>query len=208
MKKNSQLPLAFNNDRDIRRIRESSRNDLRLLADFVEREYSERFLPHFVRGANQKEALAGFLDKVDFDYFCTFTTRLPISLYSTRRIADKLCDHVQAGSSSSVFWAAENFAVRDGFHFHALMRMDPPYTKLELFDWYFQKYGRVDIIDNRSPDRQLAASYYVSKYVTKKITDYDILFCKYHMNRPSYYVKKEPGITNFLDKRTCKIQND
>lgn len=201
--KEKQLPFSFNNDREVKSFRDSIRDfsneDLKLLLIAVEHEDSRRKPKHHDQ---TKEALAGFLDKISFDYFCTFTTRKPISLFSTRRIAEKVCDQVHAGVHSSVFWCAEDFDVRDGFHFHALMKIDSltsprvyssgprgrlghytfeAYSKLDLFNWYHQKYGRCQIIDNREPDRQMAASHYVSKYVTKRITDYDFRICKSHL---------------------------
>lgn len=121
-------------------------------------------------------ALAGFLDTIEFTHFCTFTTRKPISLNSTRRIAEKVAKYIDAGEASTMFWAAEEFDVRDGFHFHALLRT--PYNQLDVWNWYFERYGRCQLINNTEPDRQLAASYYCSKYVTKKLTDYDMYFGK------------------------------
>lgn len=124
----------------------------------------------------QMEAIAGFLDSIQFTHFCTFTTRKPISLGSTRRIAENVGRYIDAGNSSTYFWAAEQFDVRDGYHFHALIRT--PLNALDVFGWYFARYGRCQLIDNREPERQLAASYYTSKYITKKLTDYDIYFEK------------------------------
>jgi len=127
------------------------------------------------------EALAGFLDVVDFKYFCTFTTRKPISLNSTRRIAENVGKFIDAGNTSTLFWAAEPFDVREGYHFHALMRTH--LHALEIYGWYFQRYGRCQIINNEEPERRRAASYYVSKYITKKISDYDVYFEKDIRNR-------------------------
>jgi len=198
VKKERQLPLSFNNDHDVKRVRDSLRtvtgNNLRLLSTAVDFELTSRGKEF--RKTETKDALAGFLDKISFDYFCTFTTRKPVSMFATRRIADQVCERVDAGIKSSVFWAAEEFDVRDGFHFHALMKFDSasnilvangtttryePFNKMDLFDWYYRKYGRCQIIDNREPDRQFAASHYVAKYVTKKITDYDFRISRYHM---------------------------
>lgn len=200
MSKPRQLPFSFNNDQDVKRVRDSfsklSTPDLKLLGEIYELERSKRYSEKTFRKVETKDALSGFLDKISFDYFCTFTTRRPVSVFATRRIAEKVCERVDAGHSSSVFWAAEQFEVRDGFHFHALMKFPPPMQstgptgkitylesshKMELFDWYFRKYGRCQIIDNREPERQLAASHYISKYVTKRLADYDLRICKDHM---------------------------
>ena len=133
----------------------------------------------------QTERLAGFLDCVSFDFFCTFTTRLPISLYSTRKIAERVYKQITNqnlwGASvdeTSYFWCAEPFDVREGYHFHALLKAK--IDKMQLYDWFSRKYGICQLIDNREPDRQLAASYYCSKYLTKNLSDYDIYIGKKH----------------------------
>lgn len=119
------------------------------------------------------EALAGFLDCVSFDYFCTFTSRKqPLTLKGARVIAEKVAEKIDAPGTRSMFWAAEKNEVGNSFHFHGLIKGD--LDKYHIWDWYFRKYGRVQLIDNREPDRQLAASYYCAKYVSKKIFDYDI----------------------------------
>lgn len=183
MKKEKQLPLSFNNDKDVKRVRayiqNLSHDDLRMFSNSVDHEFSRRAYSKSFRKEETKQSIAGFLDKMNFDYFCTFTTRKPVSLFATRRLAEKVCEYVDAPITSSVFWAAEEFDVRDGFHFHALMKTDV--NRMAIFDWYFRKYGRADIIDNREPGRQLAASHYVSKYITKRITDYDFQLSKFHM---------------------------
>jgi len=145
---------------------------------------------------NQKEVLAGFLDCISFDYFCTFTTRKPIGIKSCRRNAVDVYNHLlKHDRETSFFWCAEKFDLQDGmkssatlrhpvseiissdytstrYHWHALAK--GTFDKYAVFDWYFKKYGRCQLIDNREPDRQLAASHYVSKYVTKSLADFDI----------------------------------
>lgn len=131
---------------------------------------------------DQVHAMAGFLDAVDFKYFCTFTTRKPVSLGATRRIAEKVAHYIDAGRTSTMFWAAEPFDVREGYHFHALMRT--PYNSMDIFAWYFPRYGRCQIIDNQDPDRRQSASYYCSKYLTKGLADYDLYFDAGIQTRP------------------------
>ena len=129
----------------------------------------------------QVEALGNFLDVIDFSHFCTFTTRKPVSVAATRRIAEKVAKFVDAGRASSMFWAAEKFDVREGFHFHALL--STPLHPLEIFNWYYPRYGRCQIINNTEPERRQAASYYCSKYVTKELADYDVYLSDAIRNR-------------------------
>lgn len=124
----------------------------------------------------QIETLGNFLAVVNFTHFCTFTSRRPISLNATRRIAENVAKYVDAGNTGSMFWAAEKFDVREGYHFHALLAT--PINAMDIFGWYFPRYGRCQIIDNTDPERQQQASYYCSKYVTKALADYDIYFSR------------------------------
>lgn len=120
---------------------------------------------------DRREMLADFLDTVGWDYFCTFTTRKPISLKSARKIATRVHSFLP---DSDFFWAAEPFETREGFHFHALMntRMHP----MEIFQWYQPRYGRCQIIHNIDPVTRKNASYYLTKYIVKGIADYDLYF--------------------------------
>jgi hypothetical protein len=130
--------------------------------------------------------LTGWLDSINFTHFCTFTTSKPISIYSTRRIAEKLYNVCLGGNKvSSMFWASEKFEVRDGFHFHALLRT--PLQPQQIWEWYYSRYGRCQIIDNSDPERMLTASRYVSKYITKELTDYDIYINPDHLNINNKY---------------------
>lgn len=126
--------------------------------------------------SDQVDGFAGFLDVLDFDYFSTFTTRRPISLNSTRRIAENVEKFIDAGNDGSIFWAAEPFDVREGYHFHALMKCKA--HPIEIFNWYYPRYGRCQIILNTDPMKKRAASYYLSKYCTKHLSDYDWKFSK------------------------------
>jgi len=128
----------------------------------------------------QQIQLAGFLDAINFTHFCTFTTSLPTSVNGARRIAERVYFFIGGRSASSMFWVAEKFEVRDGFHFHALLRT--PLRPIDIWSWYFTRYGRCQIIDNTLPERMLPATYYCSKYIVKKIADYDIYFNPLHLN--------------------------
>jgi len=122
------------------------------------------------------EAWAGYLDSMNLDYFCTFTTRKPISLASTRKIAERVAGRIDAGGTTTMFWAAEKFDVREGFHFHALIKIHLQHhiTPETIWAWYFPRFGRCQVIDNRDPDRQQTASWYSAKYMTKELADYDL----------------------------------
>ena len=151
----------------------------------------------------QTETLANFLSAVDFTHFCTFTTRKPVSVGATRRIAENVARFVNAGRDSTMFWAAEKFDTNGGeavvlrypgdkgdkgvvrnvyrYHFHALLQT--PHNAIEIFNWYYPRYGRCQIINNADPDMRHRASYYCAKYITKQLADFDIYFSDRLRNR-------------------------
>lgn len=102
--------------------------------------------------------------------FATFTTSLPISLKSARRLMDKVAVRVLR-DGECMFWAAERFDLgREGFHVHALI--DTRHSPKQVEDWYSKRYGRADV---RRYDRKRGAAGYVAKYMTKAVFDYDML---------------------------------
>jgi hypothetical protein len=87
----------------------------------------------------------------------------------------------------AMFWAAEPFDARDGHHTHALLRVTksfPVSVKL-LADAYqvaagnkskrnkskAQGWHRLDI---QTYNKKLGAGHYCGKYITKRLSDYDI----------------------------------
>jgi hypothetical protein len=70
-----------------------------------------------------------------------------------------------------MFWAAEPFDVRDGNHIHALIHTDS--SKETLRKWMKERYGRTQVLDY---DPTKGAHSYCAKYITKDLSDYDIIF--------------------------------
>lgn len=68
-----------------------------------------------------------------------------------------------------IFWVAEKFELREGYHLHALMRTDVSGTA--IWQWWFRRFGRAEV---RDFDPKLGAAGYVAKYVTKQLADYDV----------------------------------
>lgn len=134
--------------------------------------------------------LANWLNTLDFNYFCTFTTKYEMTLNSARRVMTKYLDRVKKqGVAPLLFWVAESFELKDGYHTHALLKVNAPENVLPQVwqqlkkDWQTvsipreQKgsdvYHRVTI-DSVDPKR--AGTLYCTKYVTKNFTDYDLIY--------------------------------
>lgn len=189
MKKYSQLPLSFNNDKDVKRLRqiisELPDKDLALVRNVLDYDAATR--KGNTKPIDAIGSMALFLDNLHFDYFCTFTTPYKLSLNSGRRAAEKICQFVNAGRDASVFWCAEKFKLTEGagsnrYHLHALMKTEM--DRFQILDWYRRRYSN-GIAELRPVDekRGLSASFYVSKYITKELSDYDLQVSPSHMRK-------------------------
>lgn len=120
-----------------------------------------------------QKVITGYSDYLaaeDWDFFATCTTRYPITLKSTRRLADKLA---KVSKAHNMFWAAEPFQVRDGFHFHALIKTDVEQQK--LWKYWSKYYGRAQF---SKYEPMIGAEGYCAKYINKYLSDYDFLIPK------------------------------
>lgn len=195
MKRYSQLPLSFNNDKDVKRLRkiisEIPQKDFELLRNVLDYTAAER--KGHAKPIHAIGNMALFLDNLNFDYFCTFTTPYKLSLNSSRRISDQICNYVNAGWDSSVFWCAEKFKLTEGagsnrYHLHALMKTE--LDRFQILNWYRGRYSN-GIAQLRPVDakRGLSASFYVSKYITKELSDYDLRISPDHLRKNKSIMK-------------------
>jgi hypothetical protein len=141
-----------------------------------------------------------FLGAKKWTYFCTFTTGYELTQKSARRLMERyfqrICDYIRVGekpcSEISMFWATEPFELKDGCHIHALLYLPKEYTselhfqnlihiyqiasgnKISVMDkktgaCRFESWNRVDF----SKYKGKTGASYCSKYVTKRMGDYD-----------------------------------
>jgi len=112
-----------------------------------------------------------WLEQYDWDYFCTFTTPYELTLKSSRRMMDFLALKFLLGPESKMFWAAEKFDVKEGYHIHALIQS--MMKQHMISDRYKELYhGRPRVLKY---DSNKGGNYYFSKYITKQIIDYDFI---------------------------------
>ena len=115
-----------------------------------------------------------------WNFWCTFTYRYPPSLPAVRR---SMCRFNEEISPSLMFWGSESGACTGRNHVHALLYFDEnrismpllgevPISAYGLWSKAFKRFGRshVDVFD-----RKLGASHYVSKYVSKRLSDFDLI---------------------------------
>ena len=105
-------------------------------------------------------AYSQWLSSFEWTWFATFTTPYELTMKSARRLIERTVDQWRKiDPTCRVFWVAEKFELKDGFHLHALV-----YAKngTELFSQFVQTYqamARGKVVGNsdgkavRSADR-------------------------------------------------------
>lgn len=136
---------------------------------------------------NQIVAFANFINTFEWQFFCTFTTPYSLSLASSRRSMDKLKNYLDNQfTGSKVFWFAEEFDVKEGYHIHALIQLekcdqnslDKNITALKKAWKILSRGDRKSILNTHivQYDKDKGGNFYVSKYINRpNINDYDLL---------------------------------
>lgn len=119
---------------------------------------------------------SNYLDSIEWTHWCTFTTRYDLSMKSARRMSETIFNHLGNKNDlfariDKMFWVAEPFDVKDGFHIHALVQTN--LDSKEIYEWTKKRYGRSLVLPY---EKEKGAHSYVAKYITKSLSDYDILF--------------------------------
>lgn len=116
-----------------------------------------------------------WLDGVaEWDYWLTITFRYAPSLPSVRRSMERFSDQV---NPSLFFWGSESGPCTGRNHVHGLLHFDQsklnfPPTPSAVWNVAFQRFGRTHV-DKFDP--QKGATHYVAKYVSKTISDWDVI---------------------------------
>jgi hypothetical protein len=130
-------------------------------------------------------AYADWLSTKEWDFFCTFTTRYSMTMKQARRAMERLHSFISdKHGKARIFWVAEPFDARHGYHTHALVHLENPLgKKLKAAlrkAWQIVSKGKGGKENNHTVlkdyDKKLGARHYVSKYMLKKDSDYDMLF--------------------------------
>lgn len=132
-----------------------------------------------------RNELGNFLDTQPWDLWCTLTTRHELTLNAARRSIVRFANNLHNTKKLpvTIFWASEKFDLKDGFHIHSLIRFN---NELEWKGNTREKFKEVvnswQVVNNTKEVRLHAERFnqgrgacsYLSKYITKQITDYDI----------------------------------
>jgi len=155
----------------------------------------KKIIPHEVferdykKPPKKSEVFGDYLNEFKWNYWCTFTTRRPISINSARRVATQLgrlfCAKDLLNVDPLMFWAAEPFDAREGFHIHALLKCD--YDKKTIQKLCNEKYGRSTILEYENGK---GATDYCAKYISKNLSDYDFELPRINLNPRTSKVRK------------------
>ena len=141
---------------------------------------------------------ANWIDSMDWTYFCTFTTRYELTLKSCRRLMErthaKYAEYM--GVNPVLFWVAEPYELKDGYHAHGLLHIPDEFTKQPHFDFLRDAYmimagskviqndkGKLKFdtthrVELQKFDRRRRAGLYATKYIMKSnsgVGDYDLI---------------------------------
>ena len=114
-----------------------------------------------------------WLNEFKWDWWATFTFKRDTSPYRAKKSFLRFIRGVNR--HAYYFIAIEWHHYRESVHIHALVGNVPEVRRLTEMDRWFATYG----ISRIWPyNRNLGARYYLSKYLTKELTDWDFNFGK------------------------------
>lgn len=121
------------------------------------------------------DAFAKMIEAHDWSFWCTFTTKRELTLKAARRFAQNIaldfCQPTELFSETLFVWAAELFDCKDGYHIHALVKV--PLTWKGMKQIQTTKRQRYGVSHFEVYDKRLGAKYYVGKYISKDLSDWD-----------------------------------
>lgn len=129
-----------------------------------------------------KESLAEFINDHSWTLWTTLSTGYELTLPSSRRSMNRMFERVSSRiPNTQLFWAAEKFDVKDGFHIHSLWSFDEAIWqgdtrsiyKQFVDDWRTTSNTQKAAVYSERYKKDHGAHHYISKYITKQITDWD-----------------------------------
>jgi hypothetical protein len=126
-----------------------------------------------------------FLGQTNWTFYCTLSTRYPLSVVSAKRYIEATYELLQLKFNliNQIYWVAEPFHSNYGFHIHCLVKFncnEPHKHKKELIKaWqivtkgsYGKKYNWTSIVPY---DANLGAKFYVVKGISRNDVEYGFL---------------------------------
>lgn len=127
-----------------------------------------------------RDYYSDWLQPIDWQWFVTFTTRYELTLPSARRLNERFYDRLKRldRSGPALFWVAERFECKDGYHTHGLLRSQADFKA--IIDAYqitsaAKRHGETFRVQLSAYDATRAAAKYCTDYILKRYGDYDFL---------------------------------
>ena len=154
---------------------------------------------------NLTQDFGEWLDKLDFDTWATLTfagRHMTKDAYKARVKFEKWLYNEFYGATRPIshMVAVEKFHQTDYTHIHALIRGLGDITYDEIGESWRKRYGGINQIEKYEQDK--GANFYITKYTTKEMMDWNIQIHKKHRNQelePSWVRDSARAIIN--DKR-------
>lgn len=133
--------------------------------------------------------MGDWLNTKEWSHWTTLTTPYELTIKGARRLAHKFHKKLSDNGSAEMFWACEPFDVKEGQHIHALVKAPPGMPFEAIIETYqsvagSEGWARIQL-DEFNPkwkkesseehEESKGAAYYVGKYITKRLSDYDYL---------------------------------
>jgi hypothetical protein len=135
-----------------------------------------------------QNAFGEWLQSYTWTHWATFTTPYTLTLPSARRLMQRFGEMRVSPAPGSkkvvkrLFWAAEPFDCKEGYHTHALVEIDEGMPYKAVLNAYQIASGNKKIsktkwsrVQMSAYNPQKAAAFYLSKYISKKLADYDLM---------------------------------
>ena len=83
-----------------------------------------------------------YIDKIDWTFYCTFSTRYPLTLKLARTYMERLHIFLEVNLKlcNNIFWVAEPFDSKYGYHIHTVVKLncDYPHNNAEILNKAWQ----------------------------------------------------------------------
>jgi len=130
------------------------------------------------------DGYVSYLETIEWDFWITGTTNYALTLPSARRLMDRFHNNMKRYSGTlfrdelKIWWVAEPFDLRYGYHLHFLMEAKPEPRFKEIYTLWNYACKRSEGHHRCQAERYKpgkGAGAYCAKYILKRNSDYDLL---------------------------------
>ena len=142
-----------------------------------------------------------FLSQFSWDWFVTLTFRDEVQSFRAHRLFGYLMRDLEAAAGIPIFWFRVDEIGEHGgrFHMHALIGNVAHLRRLDWMDIWERRAGYARILPF---DNLRGAAYYVAKYITKQLADWDLSenIQAFQLYQPPLFPQRKYVISRALKK--------